>query len=420
MQRTKVWLGLTVIVFAVVGATGLALVSQSLHHRIWVSSWFAVPSKSFIQKQDVARVKIDLSENDKSHFKKLYRHYYAEGLGEENNRFFEYYPKNNRWRKASLTYNNRNYRVKIKGHGRTPYAHKFGNHVSFAVKFRDEPYPFYSKRINLIIYQRVQLKGEILNLIAKKFDLLCADFDLVLASIGDNRDYFFYVEERINNDFFTRRKLPMIVFNKGFNGSLINHGSKDNIALAARLKAELGKSAVFSSNLKSQIIEDFGGLNKAILNKNAIHLKQYVDLDYLSRLSAFRIVYGCDGHGFSPVNFEMGYDTISRLFYPIMDRDVYGKRLPDCQDPYTFTDSTRVVIPFWLVLNSDSDFRKKTNEKIDLFLSRNDVDSLTSEIKDIVDYYRQMFVFERAFLSGGFDGTSVIQNLKCLRESQEQ
>ena len=40
--------------------------------------------------------------------------------------------------------------------------------------------------------------------------------DLNIKEFGNKGDYFFFIEERINEDFFISRNLPMIIFNKGF------------------------------------------------------------------------------------------------------------------------------------------------------------------------------------------------------------
>ena len=229
------------IISLIVGAVSFYYALNNLDYRIKISSFLAVPDMDFVNSNSIKKMTIKFSEEDKTHFNNLFKDFYAEGLGIENQNFLAYYSKNNNWRKTTLTINNKTYKVKIKAHGRTPYAQKFGKHFSLSIKFSEKPYPFYSKRVNLIIYNRIQLRSESLKLLANKFNLPTADFELVLAEIGSHEGSLYFVEERINRIFFKKRKLPWIIFNKGINGSLIYHGYLKPLDISKQLNLELEK-----------------------------------------------------------------------------------------------------------------------------------------------------------------------------------
>ena len=384
--------------------------------RIRLSSWLARPNPSFIESNNLKKLQIEMNEANEAHFNRLFKDYVGEGGAENNEDFLEYYSENNTWKNTNLSINGKLYKIEIKSHGRNPWAHKFGDHISYDIKFKDKPFPFFSRRINLIIYNRIQLRNEIIKLISSKFNLFCPKSELVSVKIGDLGEYLYFVEERIDDDFFSFRKLPMIIFNSGIDGSLIYNGTASNNKLVVKLDNELAKRKDIDSTLKSKIKFDFAKINLAIEKKNVAELKQCIDLNYLSRLNAFRVIYGSDGHGFNSINFEMSYDTVSGLFYPLIHRDINSNILNNCKEPYTFMDSTRVNIPFWIILDSDKEFLNMTQKEIDLFLANNSDSSLSKELKNIYDYYKSSHVFEFSFINNGIDGSAIIENVNCLKK----
>ena len=407
---------LSIALFAILIA--LYNISTDLNYRVKIASWLSIPSKSFVEENGIKKIKIQLSENDKLHFERLYRDYHKEGLGPGNELFKNYYKKNNKWIKTTLVINEKNFNVRIKSHGRTPWAHKYGDNFSLAIKFQDNPYPFFSKRINLIIYNRIQLKSDILKLMASKFNLIHPSFELVSAKIGDKSESLFFIEERINEDFFYKRNLPRVIFNKGNYGSLFCFDSANSTKQDLQLIKELGKRTKLSADLKILIKNNYRNINNTIVKKDVDELKKNIDVDYCASLNAFRVVYGSDGHGSENGNFEMSYDTISHLFYPIAHRDFISTTLANCQSPYTFMDSTKYIIPFWLILDKDTDFLKITNQKIDEFLLKNNVTSLSSEFNELINYYKPSHIFEYSYMNNGMNGNSILKNVECLSNSK--
>ena len=122
-------------------------ISTDLNYRVKIASWLSIPSKSFVEENGIKKIKIQLSENDKLHFERLYRDYHKEGLGPGNELFKNYYKKNNKWIKTTLVINEKNFNVRIKSHGRTPWAHKYGDNFSLAIKFQDNPYSFFPSEL---------------------------------------------------------------------------------------------------------------------------------------------------------------------------------------------------------------------------------------------------------------------------------
>lgn len=394
----------------------LFLISENLDYRIKISSWLAHPNKEFIISNEIKEININLNSEDDLHFEELFKDFIAEGLGEENKVFLSTYSLNNKWRYTTLKLFNEEYNIKVKAHGRSPYAQKFGEHFSLAIKFLEKPYPFFSKRINLIVYNRNQLRSELIKLLSGNFELPTANFEIVSAKIGNHKEYIYFVEERINKTFFSKRNLPWIIFNKGIEGSLIYHGNIALDVLSKRLSSELEKKNSFSDSLKIQIINDYSKFNQSIYNKSLESLYQFIDINYCSRINAFRIINGDDGHGFSSFNFEMAYDTINQIFFPIIHRDNYGVTLTNCSRPFTFMDSTRAIIPFFIALDSDTTFINLTEQVVNSFLIK---DSMTSpstsqEIDDINTYYKQLFLFDFSAVSRDTDGEWIKNNIDCL------
>lgn len=416
-KKNLIFYVVLLLVFTTIGIISSNINFNDYHRKI--SSWLSVPNKSFIESNDIKIIKIKFNKEDNQHFKRLFKDYIPEldpSKENANSKFLSYYSENNNWKKNTLTINGDSFDVKIKSHGRTPFEHKFGKYFSLSIKFKSKPFPFFSKRVNFVIYNRIQLSSEILKLLSSKFNLYSPKFELVSASVGKSGDYYYFIEERINEDFFIARNLPMVIFNDNIDGSLIYNGNIKTTELSKRLIKELKDRDDLSSELKFQIKNDYLNFNESILKKNMNSLKQFFDMDYMSRLNAFRTVYGSDGHGFASTNIEMAYDTVSRLFYPINHRDMISTTLINCKYPYEFMDSKREKIPFWILLDSDSVFREKTSQQVKIFLSNNNKSSVKKELDSIHEFYKSAYNYEFSYINNVFDGKSIIENIECLEK----
>lgn len=410
MKKIFLFLSLTLFILAIIT---VFKIKNSPDYRSYVSLKLSIPNNSFIANNEIKKVDVKFSDEDKVHFKRLFKDYHGKGDGPKNKDFLDYYAVNNNWRETILNVNGQNYNVKIKSHGRTPYFHCHGNYFSLAVKFSSKPYPFYAKRVNMIIYNRIQLRSELTKLNASKFDLLQPKFEIVSANVGDSGDYYYFIEERIDDYFFKSRKLPLIIFNKGVDGSLIYFDEYKMGNLQETLDNKLKKDKHISTALKKQIRDDYMSLNNAIVNKNIDTLKHYIDQDYYARLSAFRVIHGCDGHGFNYFNLEMAYDTISRQFYPIVHRDVNTTNIPDRKKKHEdLARSTPWKSPPWEILNTDSNFIELRNKALQSFLSTNSKISLKQEIDSLNNYYKDLFFFESSYMNDGVNGHTLINNFE--------
>ena len=223
------------------GLTIICIISSNINLdncKRMVSSWLSIPNRNFIDSNNIKIVKIDIKKEDNQHYKRLFRDYIP-GLDptEENanSKFLSYYSENNNWKNAILSIKDEIFDVKIKSHGRTPFGHKFGKYFSLSIKFKSKSFPFFSKRVNFIIYNRIQLSSEILKLLSSKFNLYRPRFEIVSANVGNNGEYYYFVEERINEDFFKVRNLTMVIFNENIDGSLIYNGTIRNTELSKSL-----------------------------------------------------------------------------------------------------------------------------------------------------------------------------------------
>ena len=388
--------------------------------RLWVSSYLAIPSQEFISNENIRELTIKLKDNQEKHIRRLFRDYHNLGYDPSNKEFYEYYPSHNKWMKTELIIDGKEYAVKIKSQGKTPFAHKFGEHISYSIKFIDEPYPFGAKRVNLITNFRLRNINFILEALAKRLELPFSNSELVVGKIHNNSDYYFIVEERIDDAFFDKRNLPWVILNKGFNGSLIYHGSdlKSVDTLSEQLISVLKKDKKITLELKKKIISDYNNFNNAIYEKKVDIFHQYIDVNYWGKINAFRRINGDLGHGFGFANFEMAYDTVQHKFYPIPHRDNYGSVLAICDKmPHQTWDSECMVI-----MEMDSIIQEETQRAIKHFLytDRNSDLDLKTEIEQINSFYKKSYVFE---FSGSYSPTRgyyLIQNINTLNECYGQ
>jgi hypothetical protein len=241
---------------------------------------------------------------------------------------------------------------------------------------------------------------------------------MITAKIGDKNDYLYFIEERINKNFFSFRKLPWIIFNKNNFGSLIYNGTTkySKQVLSNELVSMLDKRSSLSIELKSKIINDYSNLNNAIENNDVRKLKRFFDLDYMARFTAFNILFSADAHGFSSTNLEMAYDTTTHLFYPIAHRDVFSEFNGICLNDLEYTDRIKNNSHFWTVLYSDTTFQNKTKNNIKAFLIKNNNTSLTKELELIHLYYKSSHYFDFSYLNNIYDGYPIIKNIECMRD----
>ena len=110
------------------------------------------------------------------------------------------YVKNNKWEKAKLKISGEEHQIKIKCHGRAPDQHYNGEMMSISIKCSDTSV-FHQKRVNLIIYDNLLNKGELLKYLSKEFQLTYQNQDLCMLQLNDEKMQLMFLENRINNDY---------------------------------------------------------------------------------------------------------------------------------------------------------------------------------------------------------------------------
>ncbi len=373
----------------------------------------AYMNADFSEKHGLKKIELNTSNSDELHFNRLYRDYYAEGLGPENDAFLQYYSKNNAWRRASMVIDGEKYKVQVKSHGRTPYAHKFGALFSLAVKFKKNAPFFNSNRVNFVIYNRIQMRLALLEHFAQKFNVLTTHYELIDFKFGERRRALYFVEQRINEDFFKTNNLPYIVFNDNVDGSLIYNQDFSLEQLEHQLTLALEQHS-YSTTLKKQIKDDYQAFNKAIQAQDHNTMLELLDANYCARLEALRVVYGCDGHGFNFVNLDVVYDTIKHVFYPIVNRDIVSNKIQDCQGLKNQARQT-YISNFWQVLEQNEHFNYKTQQALYDFLEQNNSADIAHQINNINKQYLESHLLKKTSLNNRFDGSTLLDNINCLR-----
>tara|TARA_Y100001954_G_scaffold234276_1_gene289425 strand:+ start:2769 stop:4085 length:1317 start_codon:yes stop_codon:yes gene_type:complete len=393
---------------------------KSLDVRHALLSYLTWPNSSFLKDNKISNIEVLVDEDTQKHFEALFRHYKYDGNGDKNIVFRKYYSEHNVWKKAKLKIDGKVYSGKIKSHGKTPYAHKYGQHFSFTFKFKKKSNPYGKKRLNFLVYSRFQLNIEFIKSIAKVLRLPMPNFELAQVCIPGNVPYLYFVEERIDKHYFKRINKNFIVFNKSEISSLIYHGENNLKKLEASMNKELfdDKWSGLSDSLKSKIKFDFNRFNRCLALNQHDSLIKFINEEYCLRVNAFRILYSDDGHAFNSDNFEMAYDTIEGLFYPLLHKDHVGYLISDMREMFHFLNRGRnEVLPFFAVLNNSDSIK---TESIRLALNALKCYNTDSVIKNIHYKYKGAFLFDHFYNSNGNDGLWLIKHHNNLKHSSEK
>lgn len=369
------------------------------HHVMGVS--YAL-NEEWLDVNKEIQVDLQYSPNVTSHFKGLYRGYGDYSFKKD---CLATYLINNKWQDALLVANGKSHKVKIKNHGRSPRAHVYGNHFSLGLKSKEELFEYGGKRLNLVVYNRLQISNSILQLFSSKFELPMPLFKLLVVNVSSKGQGLYYLEERIGESYFKRIGWSCLIFNKGENGVGLYHSNKSKNKLDQELTESLEKLSA-SARVKSNIRSDFKKFNSALKNVKVDSLAALLDLKYMTRLMAFREVYGCNGHGFGGENFNVAYDTIHRKFYPLVHRDVFSS---DSSNRKSYGS------PIFEYLMRDSTIASLTQKEIKKFLGDYSDSDIENEILEVRSRIRKVFLLEHQFLNNNKDGRDVLKNIKLLR-----
>lgn len=278
--------------------------------------------------EELLYLKLLFSKDDVIHFEKLYSKYKFINKGPEYQSFLKEYNLLNKWRKSKVEYKGKVYDIKVKSMGRTPTFHKEREFISLNIKVLKGKIEGVS-RFNLIVYWRIKRRHDVIGKISNYLDLKSQKGKLALVNVEGLGEKLFWFEYRLKQDYL-RKEIGenLISLDCDNDNSLVytNDGTKNITLLNSQVENELDKLNL-SNELQSQISRDYEKFNQAIMNQNTNIVNNYLDIEYIFRLQAFRYIYGDDSHGFNTGNLLVSYDTIHRKFYPMTHRDCISRKL---------------------------------------------------------------------------------------------
>ncbi|MGB0914991.1 MAG: hypothetical protein ACPGVI_02920 [Crocinitomicaceae bacterium] len=152
-------------------------------------------------------------------------------------------------------------------------------------------------------------------MLAKEFDLIVQQDELIQLKINDSENHLYYFETPTKNDFLNEY-------------NLINYELKD---LKSPIITSNFNSNTIDSLLSNKDISDkartfYFELNQVIENENHNEIHNYFDIEYISRFQLARAYAGLTNHGFSSENLLFALDSSKMKLYPILHRDNYFGR----------------------------------------------------------------------------------------------
>lgn len=307
-MKRKVFLGiLALCVLSIVLYLALELSKDKIQNKFGNEIQYGLKSENnkFIDSIGLKQFKLKLQPKDQDHFQNLRELIY--------NQDFDNYQTSNTWKNATLEYDSKTTYIQIKIHGRTPANHTFKEFISYRVK---SPVNINGlKEFNLIIYERIGSNSDRIQMLAKEFDLIVQQDELIQLKINDSENHLYYFETPTKNDFL-----------KQYN--LINYELKD---LKSPIVTSNFNSNTIDSLLSNKDIPDkartfYLELNQVIENENHNEIHNYFDIEYISRFQLARAYAGLTNHGFSSENLLIALDTSKMKLYPILHRDNYFGR----------------------------------------------------------------------------------------------
>lgn len=355
-----------------------------------------------------------LSRKDIGYFTDLWEKFEDPRYGQK------YYVENNNWRKASLIYNGKTYKIKIKSQSRDPSSHKIRNFVSYTIKLDNGEQINNARRFNLIIRERITAptykQYSLTPILSDNFNLLVQKEELVRVKINNGQEKLYYFEHRFDNDNMEAiNKASFFRFDYSFSDyrptdkSLIYTGI-DNAKSAfnpEEFYIQFSKSfqdSGFPESYKEPIYNKYLSLNLTISEKRYQDIEQYFDLDYISSFEAARTIAGFNGHGFVAENLYVFYDTASGKFYPGFTRDVLSEELKtenggtieeliNSRQPSPYTNWELRKIPLLHLFSQNNLIRQEKYKKIYKFITE-DADSVIKRHHEAVEFNEKLTYFE--------------------------
>ena len=298
----------------------LVLLLFSKDTQIYFTQPLRIENLKVVNSLNINEMKLQIPNKVQQKFDLIYSKYDNDYSSKKYKSFVKYLNKNNTWEKAKLTHLDKSYNVLVKLHGKTPSQHFENDYYSLGIKMLGKDKINGVSRFNLIVYWRIRYKSDLLKLFAKKMDLNFKENILTKIKINDKREKLYYFEFRLNKEYFKKiNKSELITLKYKSNHSLIYcYGTIESYKL--KLKKAIKKIDV-NDSLKNIIYDEYLSLSMAIYKKDLNKILTYFDIDYLSRVQAFRYLYADNGHGFFGGNLETAFNVSNLKFYPIIHRD---------------------------------------------------------------------------------------------------
>ena len=319
-------------------AVALAVRSDFDANQTWVWIRSQQPGlfrvvKNFVTEQDrdvraigttreLPLLQLHLSRKDIAHFSDLYEKFEHPDFG------LAYYAEHNLWRNAKLTYAGRTYDVKIKSHGRNPTNHRNGKYISLSVKLPAGEQIQQSRRFSLLVRDHFRPEKQIAFDLAKHFQLLVNQEQLVRVAINHWDEKLYFLDRRFNDSWTEAEGRPSLrIF--GYNdtpyssvkSSIHTDGEFDREAFEQRFLQTL-EELEYPPSQHRPLCDRFLALNQAIADQRVDLVDEFFDLEYLANFEAVRMIAGLVGHSIGRSdNLYMFYDTANGRFYPAITRD---------------------------------------------------------------------------------------------------
>lgn len=313
MKKCFKYLGLLFLFFL-----GLLLSSKDL--QIYFTQPLRIENLKVVNSLNINEMKLQIPDKVQQKFDLIYSKYDNEYSSKEYKSFVKYLNKNNAWEKVKLTHLNKTYDVLVKLHGKTPSQHFENDYYSLGIKMLGNDKINGVSRFNLIVYWRIKYKSEVIKLLAKKMHLNYKENILTKIKINDKREKLYYFEFRTNKEYFKKINKNDLISLKGKNDHSLIYCIGDIESYKLRLKKAIKKIDANDST-KNIIYNEYLSLSKAIYSEDLKKILTHFDVDYLSKVQAFRYLYADNGHGFYGGNLLMAFNTSNLKFYPIVHRD---------------------------------------------------------------------------------------------------
>jgi len=295
---------------------------------------------------------------------------------------------NEDWKKAKLTVDGEVYDVKVRLHG--DFQNHWENHLkSYKIKLNDNSVDSMSE-FNLIIFEDRQLSGRIARMIANDLGLFNIRDDIITLKINGVPQGLYYLQEKIDADFFEKNKCPGCVLIKTTDNYLDDHprNNADKTYHGVFKGPDHGtffddeiSNLNFNNNANPQILQAVNNLFAAIDEGDADQISRFFNLDQISSFEALRWIVGTN-HFIRGDNLNLAYDTVSGLFYPVPKVESLGILKVEQGG---IEHNLNLEAPMFKLIAKNKEIRHLRNKKVYSYVSDNQ--QILVEIDKMSEFY---------------------------------